>query len=123
MLDESAAAVTASRELSAEIVRAGDCIADALRDGHTLLACGNGGSAADAQHFAGELMGRFYTHIDYSDLDRMIAAGVHTGFGDEWVRVGAVKLFADGSISERTARVSQRTLATSPDATARSARR
>ena len=56
---------------------------------------------------AGELMGRFYTHIDYDDLDKMIAAGVHTGFGDEWVRVGAVKLFADGSISERTALLSE----------------
>ena len=52
---------------------------------------------------AGELKGRFYTHIDYGELDKMIAAGLHTGFGDEWVRVGAVKLFADGSISERTA--------------------
>jgi len=56
---------------------------------------------------AGELMGRFYTHIDFSDLDKMIDAGVHTGFGDEWVRVGAVKLFADGSISERTALLSE----------------
>jgi len=56
---------------------------------------------------AGELMGRFYTHIDYGRLDEMIAAGVHTGFGDEWVRVGAVKLFADGSISERTALLSE----------------
>lgn len=56
---------------------------------------------------AGELMGRFYTHIDYGQLDKMIAAGVHTGFGDEWVRLGAVKLFADGSISERTALLSE----------------
>ncbi len=56
---------------------------------------------------AGELMNRIYTHIDYSALDRMIAAGVHTGLGDEWVRVGAVKLFADGSISERTALLSE----------------
>lgn len=56
---------------------------------------------------AGELMGRFYTHIDFSQLDKMIAAGVHTGLGDEWVRVGAVKLFADGSISERTALLSE----------------
>jgi predicted amidohydrolase YtcJ len=55
----------------------------------------------------GELMGRFYTHINYSELDKMIAAGVHTGFGDEWVRVGAVKLYADGSISERTALLSE----------------
>jgi predicted amidohydrolase YtcJ len=55
---------------------------------------------------AGELTGRFYTHIDFGQLDSMIAAGVHTGLGDEWVRVGAVKLFADGSISERTALLS-----------------
>ena len=34
-------------------------IAAALRDGHTLFLCGNGGSAADAQHFAGEMVGRF----------------------------------------------------------------
>ena len=56
---------------------------------------------------AGELTGRFYTHIDFSDLDKMIDAGIHTGFGDEWVRVGAIKLFADGSISERTALLSE----------------
>jgi D-sedoheptulose 7-phosphate isomerase len=31
----------------------------ALRDGHKILICGNGGSAADAQHFAGEMVGRF----------------------------------------------------------------
>lgn len=56
---------------------------------------------------AGELTGRFYSHIDFSQLDKMLAAGIHTGFGDEWVRVGAVKLFADGSISERTALLSE----------------
>ena len=32
---------------------------------------------------------------------------MHTGFGNEWVRIGAVKLFADGSISERTALLSE----------------
>jgi predicted amidohydrolase YtcJ len=74
-------------------------------------ACEADGSPAILQGYqdareAGELKGRFYTHIDYGELDRMIAAGVHTGFGDEWVRVGAVKLFADGSISERTALLS-----------------
>ena len=35
----------------------------------------------------------------------MIAAGIRTGLGDEWVRVGAIKLICDGSISERTARL------------------
>ena len=56
---------------------------------------------------AGELVGRFYVHIDFDHLERMTAAGVHTGFGDDHVRVGAIKLFADGSISERTALLSE----------------
>lgn len=34
------------------------------------------------------------------------AAGITTGFGDEWVRVGGVKYAADGSASERTMRMS-----------------
>jgi hypothetical protein len=37
----------------------------------------------------------------------MIAAGVRTGLGDDWVRVGGMKATCDGSISERTARLSQ----------------
>lgn len=34
------------------------------------------------------------------------AAGLYTGFGDEWIRVGGVKFAADGSASERTMRMS-----------------
>ena len=56
---------------------------------------------------AGELRTRVYCHMHFSVLDTMIAAGVRTGFGDEWVRVGAVKCISDGSISERTARLSE----------------
>jgi predicted amidohydrolase YtcJ len=56
---------------------------------------------------AGELGTRIYCLIGNSALDRFIAAGVRTGLGDEWVRVGAVKMTCDGSISERTARLSQ----------------
>jgi predicted amidohydrolase YtcJ len=55
---------------------------------------------------AGELRSRIYLHVGYHHLDTFIAAGIHTGFGDEWVRVGAVKQYADGSISERTALLS-----------------
>ncbi|HEU4629432.1 MAG TPA: amidohydrolase family protein [Gemmatimonadaceae bacterium] len=51
-------------------------------------------------------MTRVYCLIGHGALDRMIAAGVRTGLGDEWVRVGAVKATCDGSISERTARLS-----------------
>lgn len=46
---------------------------------------------------------RVYCLISYRSLDPLIAAGVQTGLGDERVRVGAVKLMCDGSISERTA--------------------
>jgi predicted amidohydrolase YtcJ len=34
------------------------------------------------------------------------AAGIYTGFGDEWIRVGGIKFVADGSASERTMRMS-----------------
>src|SRR5690349_13690044 len=57
-------------------------------------------------HEAGELLYRAYCFINYHYLDAMIEAGVRTGLGDEWVRVGAVKMVCDGSISERTARLS-----------------
>ena len=56
---------------------------------------------------AGELSLRVYCHIAHPYFDRMLEAGVRTGLGDEWVRVGAMKLVCDGSISERTARLSQ----------------
>lgn len=41
------------------IERAARLLAARLDAGHKVLACGNGGSAADAQHFAAELVGRF----------------------------------------------------------------
>jgi D-sedoheptulose 7-phosphate isomerase len=49
----------AAQPLSEPIVRAGVLLADVLRAGGKVLACGNGGSAADAQHFAAELINRF----------------------------------------------------------------
>jgi len=45
--------------LPAQIARAGEALAHALKAGRKVLACGNGGSAADSQHFAAELVGRF----------------------------------------------------------------
>lgn len=39
----------------------------------------------------------------YGDLK---SAGIRSGFGDEWIRFGAVKYWADGSASERTMRMS-----------------
>src|SRR4051812_40123019 len=45
--------------LPAHIVKAGEAMAQAVRSGHKVLSCGNGGSAADSQHFAAEMVGRF----------------------------------------------------------------
>jgi D-sedoheptulose 7-phosphate isomerase len=45
--------------MPAQIARAGEALAGALKSGRKVLACGNGGSAADSQHFAAELVGRF----------------------------------------------------------------
>jgi phosphoheptose isomerase len=45
-------------DLSA-VASAGAALAAAVRSGHKVLAFGNGGSAADAQHFVTELVGRF----------------------------------------------------------------
>lgn len=45
--------------IEAEVERAGQTIADALRGGGKAMFCGNGGSAADSQHIAAEFTGRF----------------------------------------------------------------
>lgn len=60
-LRESARLMEAMAEspAAARIEAAIDRIAAALADDRPLLVCGNGGSAADAQHIAGELVGRF----------------------------------------------------------------
>jgi len=44
-----------------EIKKASIIIVDALKNGNKILLCGNGGSAADAQHIAAELTGRYKT--------------------------------------------------------------
>jgi predicted amidohydrolase YtcJ len=56
---------------------------------------------------AGNLWFRVYCLIVQPQLEKALAAGMRTGLGDEFVRVGACKQFCDGSISERTARLSK----------------
>src|SRR6185437_806855 len=60
-LDLSTEVLRAMRETlsSAEVERAIAATTAALAAGKPLLICGNGGSAADAMHIAGELVGRF----------------------------------------------------------------
>jgi D-sedoheptulose 7-phosphate isomerase len=51
--------LAASQTLAAPVARAAHLLAETLRAGGKILSCGNGGSAADAQHFAAELVNRF----------------------------------------------------------------
>ena len=51
--------LAAVEEMKAPLVRGIELMVDALRKGGKILSCGNGGSAADAQHFAAELVNRF----------------------------------------------------------------
>jgi D-sedoheptulose 7-phosphate isomerase len=51
--------LSASQSLAPPIVRAGAVLVEALKSGGKILACGNGGSAADSQHFSAELLNRF----------------------------------------------------------------
>ena len=45
-----------------DIVRASEIMLESIRNGNKILWCGNGGSAADAQHMAAELMGGLRSH-------------------------------------------------------------
>lgn len=51
--------VDAARGLGGQVARVGEAIVETLRGGGTLFFCGNGGSAADAQHLAAEYVVRF----------------------------------------------------------------
>lgn len=73
-----------------------DCAAlliDALQDGHKILIMGNGGSAADAQHFAAEMIGRFLLERSAlpaialtTDTSILTAVGNDYGFDDIFKR-------------------------------------
>jgi D-sedoheptulose 7-phosphate isomerase len=51
--------LAAAPVLGEPVAKAGALLAQSLKAGGKALACGNGGSAADAQHFAAELVNRF----------------------------------------------------------------
>jgi predicted amidohydrolase YtcJ len=56
---------------------------------------------------SGELLHRVNFQLGDADLETMIATGIRTGFGDEWVRIGATREHTvDGSFSERTMSIS-----------------
>jgi D-sedoheptulose 7-phosphate isomerase len=58
-LDDLAAAARIAQSAAPVVSQWGQDLADIFAAGGKLLACGNGGSAAEAQHLTGELLGRF----------------------------------------------------------------
>src|SRR4026208_2318094 len=64
--------VLADDKIIATVKSCVDIITEAFKAGRKVLFCGNGGSAADAQHLAAEFSGRFYT-----DRDALPAEALH----------------------------------------------
>ena len=57
--EHSKVTTRAAEELPPVLERVVAAVEECLRGGHKIFACGNGGSAADAQHLVAELIGRF----------------------------------------------------------------
>jgi len=66
-------------------------------------------------HRAGRLRVRVYAMPRDGSLNSFVAAGMMTGLGDEWLRLGAIKVFADGSLGAYTAALSRPYEGRSPD--------
>jgi len=64
--------ILGNEPLIARIQEIADGMVEALKQGKRIYFCGNGGSAADAQHLAAEFSGRFYT-----DRDALPAEALH----------------------------------------------
>ncbi|MFV1985669.1 MAG: amidohydrolase [Gemmatimonadota bacterium] len=75
----------------------------------TVHQTGGGSNALTAlqdAHAADEMRFRMYFFPSGGLFRQLSQAGIRTGFGDEWLQIGAVKYGADGSASERTMRMS-----------------
>jgi hypothetical protein len=60
-------------------------------------------SALQILHQRGELKLRVTKSIPLENLDHAIALGLRTGFGDDFLRIGSIKAFADGALGPQTA--------------------
>jgi predicted amidohydrolase YtcJ len=95
----------ASREMNLRAARA--ALAEAARHGVTTI---QDNSSVDALptyqelRARGELTARMYVWRYASGaLEPLLKAGVRTGLGDEWIRLGALKILSDGSMGSGTA--------------------
>ncbi|MDR0549942.1 MAG: SIS domain-containing protein [Deltaproteobacteria bacterium] len=95
LADLSAASLAAANETD-QLLKASDLLTESLSKGGLVLLAGNGGSAAEAQHFAGEIVGRF-TLERYGlpaialTADSAILTAIANDYGYEEVFVRQVK--------------------------------
>ena len=77
--------ISADAELINLINNAAQVIVNAFRDGCKLLICGNGGSAADSQHIAAELVSRFFLERKALDAEALtINTSSLTAIGNDY---------------------------------------
>ncbi|MGZ0165617.1 MAG: D-sedoheptulose-7-phosphate isomerase [Planctomycetales bacterium] len=83
---EAAALADRLRQNSATaIVRAAELVYESLKSGNKILACGNGGSAAEVQHFVAELVGRFLTEREpLAGIALTVDTSVLTAVGNDY---------------------------------------
>ncbi|MHB1155751.1 MAG: D-sedoheptulose-7-phosphate isomerase [Phycisphaerales bacterium] len=92
------AAMDATMTLLPRVHEAAKRVAEALRGGNKLLVCGNGGSAAEASHLAGEIVGRYkknrtaYPCICLSDSPGVVTC-IGNDFGFDQVFARQVEAF------------------------------
>lgn len=59
--------------------------------------------ALQAIRATGDLNLRTLYYLPLHELEQAIALGIRSGFGDEWLRIGGVKIFSDGALGSQTA--------------------
>lgn len=97
-------AILSDKQLQATINAVADKMVAALRSGGKVLWCGNGGSAADAQHLAAELSGRFYydrqpLNSDALHCNTSFLTAVANDYGYDWAYARLLKgIAAQGDI-------------------------
>ncbi|OGO29757.1 MAG: hypothetical protein A2Z16_14795 [Chloroflexi bacterium RBG_16_54_18] len=64
-------------------------------------------SALQLLHGRGLLRLRVLKSIPFENLNQAVEIGLHSGFGDDFIRVGGIKIFSDGALGPRTAAMLQ----------------
>ena len=83
-----------NNDIMVDIIKVADLIVEAFNKGNKLLLCGNGGSAADAQHLASEFSGKYYLnrpplHAEalHTDTSFMTAVSNDFSFDEVYARL------------------------------------